>query len=400
MILTGFFITSLHGDLLLLQFWNLVSVYGLVMAVTTMHEFAHGLTCSYFGGKVSRIGFMLIYFSPALYCDVSDAWMFPSKRQRVWVTFGGGYFQLVIWGVATVIWRVPADETVISSLALCAVVFGGAQTLFNFNPLIKLDGYYMLSDYLEIPNLRAKAFKAMRAWLGGDPEPLLETPDRRALLAYAAFAMTFSTLLLGVVYVNIYWLVTDAYAFAGLVVFTVFSGFTLRGTTAELAAGVKALVKRASLKKYLSLDIVAVLLLATVVIPWELRIAAEFEILPNEEPIVRTETFGTIAEIPVREGDVVEKGDLIARLFDFITAESKMTVASGSTNPCMSSPVVDTTLKGGGTGRSPAGEHEASTNMARHEMHLAANTAALIHLDVYRPVPSTTYASWQATQVS
>ena len=323
MILSGFVITMLHTEQLWSQFWTLISVYGLVIAwavvmvVTTMHEFAHGLTCRYFGGKVRRIGFMLIYFSPALYCDVSDAWMFPSKRQRVWVTFAGGYFQLVVWGMATIIWRVTANETVINNLALCAVVFGGVQTLFNFNPLIKLDGYYMLSDYLEIPNLREKAFKAMRAWLGGDPEPLLETPDRVALLRYAALAMTFTTFLLGVVYVNIYWLATDYFQFTGLVAFVVFSGFTLRGAMAEPAAGVKALVKRASRKKYLSIAAVAILLLVIFFVAYPLRIAAEFEILPNQEVVIRAETSGTIAEIHVRENTRVEKGDLIAELFDF-----------------------------------------------------------------------------------
>jgi len=323
MILSGVVITTLHGQQLIKEFLTLLSVFGLVavwtvvMVVTAMHEFAHGLTCRYFGGRVRRIGFMLIYFSPALYCDVSDAWMFASKSARIWVTAAGGYFQLVVWGVATIVWRLTATDTVVSSLALCAVMFGGVQTLFNFNPLIKLDGYYMLSDYLEIPNLREKAFRAMRAWLSGEQEPLLESGDRRSLLAYSGFAITFSTLLLGIVYVNIYWLATDYFAFAGLVAFVLFSGFTLKRAATEPVAGAKALVKRATLKKYRNLAIVVVLLALTILIPWELRIAAEFEILPYEESIVRAETSGTIAEINVVEGQWVDQGTVIATLFDF-----------------------------------------------------------------------------------
>ena len=71
------------------------------------------------------------------------------------------------------------------------IVFSGFQTLFNFNPLIKLDGYYMLSDYLEIPNLRDKGF---RAGLAERADPLLDTQQRKTLLRYGAISLTFSTL--------------------------------------------------------------------------------------------------------------------------------------------------------------------------------------------------------------
>jgi len=68
----------------------------------------------------------------------------------MWVTFRGGYFQLVIWGVSTMIWRITDSNTAINDVVLVVIVFSGFQTLINFNPLIKLDGYYILSDYLEI----------------------------------------------------------------------------------------------------------------------------------------------------------------------------------------------------------------------------------------------------------
>jgi multidrug efflux pump subunit AcrA (membrane-fusion protein) len=262
---------------------------------------------------------MLIYFTPALYCDVSDAWMLSSKRQRVWVTFAGGYFQLVVWGCAAVVWRITAQETLISNLALAAVTFGGTQTLLNFNPLIKLDGYYMLSDYLEIPNLREKAFRAFHAWLALRPDPLLSSQARRPLLTYAVLAVAFSMLLLGVVYANIYWFATTHFQFAGLVAFIFFMGLTLKRAATEPAAGARALATRAVLKKYRTFGVVAIILLA-MLIPWELRIAAEFEVLPNEESIVRSETAGTISAIHVREGSRVEREEVLAELVDFARA--------------------------------------------------------------------------------
>src|SRR4051812_1623383 len=83
----------------------------------------------------------------------------------MWVTFAGGYFQLVVWSVCTMIWRLTDYDTFINQVVLVVIVYSGLQTLVNFNPLIKLDGYYMLSDYLEIPNLRAKAAASLWSWV-------------------------------------------------------------------------------------------------------------------------------------------------------------------------------------------------------------------------------------------
>jgi len=69
-----------------------ILLYIAVLFVVILHEFAHGLTCRYFGGKVQEIGFLLMYFQPAFYCNVSDAWLFPEKRKRLWVSFSGGFF--------------------------------------------------------------------------------------------------------------------------------------------------------------------------------------------------------------------------------------------------------------------------------------------------------------------
>src|SRR5439155_18612618 len=74
--------------------------------VGSAHEFAHGLMCKRFGGEVHELGFMLIYFTPALYTNVSDAWLFTVKAKRLWVGFAGPYFELFLWALATLAWRV------------------------------------------------------------------------------------------------------------------------------------------------------------------------------------------------------------------------------------------------------------------------------------------------------
>src|SRR6266404_2388583 len=142
----------------LYTFQSLVVAYLTVLGVVIAHEFAHGLTCKFFGGSVREIGFLLLFFQPAFYCNVSDAWLFPQKSRRLWVSFAGAYFEIFLWALATVLWRLTDPYTVINYLALVVMATSGVKTLFNLNPLIKLDGYYLLSDLLEAPNLRQRAF--------------------------------------------------------------------------------------------------------------------------------------------------------------------------------------------------------------------------------------------------
>src|SRR6266567_5416878 len=129
-----------------------------IFLVITAHEFAHGLACKYFGGEVHEIGFLFLYFQPAFYCNVSDAWLFPEKSKRLWVTFAGAYFEIFLWALATLVWRVTDPSSTLNHFALVVTVTSAIKWFFNMNPLIKLDGYYLLSDWLDAPNLRRKAF--------------------------------------------------------------------------------------------------------------------------------------------------------------------------------------------------------------------------------------------------
>src|SRR6266496_4360767 len=164
LVVCAFGITAIHWGGMMLQFWGLFRFESLLLAwfvmlgVVTFHEFAHGLTCKHFGGRVREIGFLLIYFQPAFYCNVSDAWLFPEKSKRLWVTFAGAYFETFLWALATFAWWLTDPHTTVNHLALVVVATSAIKSFFNMNPLIKLDGYYLLSDWLGIPNLRQKAF--------------------------------------------------------------------------------------------------------------------------------------------------------------------------------------------------------------------------------------------------
>ena len=293
-----------------------------VLAVILAHELAHGLTCKRFGGEVHEIGLLLIYFQPAFFCDVSSAWQFTHKSQRLWVTFAGAFCELLAWGSATLAWRLTEPETWINTAALVVMAASGIKSLFNLNPLIKLDGYYLLSDWLEIPNLRAKAFGYLRerAWPGpanASSSVPPEQRERRIYLGYGLLAGAYSAGLLAVaVYQSGAFLMTR-YQALGLFVFVALWGLVFRQPLRRLlsratGAQVPAWLRRG--RTWCGLGLLACVPPVTVAWQMELRVTGEFEVLAVRSAEVRAEVEGFLDEICVEEGDTVAQGQVIARL--------------------------------------------------------------------------------------
>ena len=167
--------------------WESLAFAWLVVGLATAcHEMAHGLTCKRFGGEVHEIGFMMMFFMPCFYCDISDAWLFREKYKRLWVTLAGTYCDLCLWAVCVFVWRCTLPETVPGAMSSIVVSVCGLRVFVNAIPLFKLDGYYFLSDLLEIPNLRSRSFDRLGdhvrwlSWGGSRPE----TTERGGLLLF------------------------------------------------------------------------------------------------------------------------------------------------------------------------------------------------------------------------
>jgi putative peptide zinc metalloprotease protein len=132
--------------------------------VKICHEFGHGLSCKKFGGECHEMGLMFLVFTPCLYCNVSDSWMLPNKWQRVFIGAAGMYVELILASIATFLWWFSEDGMFnflcLSVMFICSV----STVVFNGNPLLRFDGYYILMDILEIPNLRQKATEILKRW--------------------------------------------------------------------------------------------------------------------------------------------------------------------------------------------------------------------------------------------
>jgi putative peptide zinc metalloprotease protein len=140
------------------SFKTVVYLWAALAVVKVIHEFGHGLSCKRYGGEVHEMGLLFLCLSPAMYCNVSDAWTLPNKWHRIIISGAGIYVELVIAAIATFVWWNTPTQPFINNLSLSLMVVCSVSTVvFNANPLMRYDGYYVLSDWLEIPNLRERS---------------------------------------------------------------------------------------------------------------------------------------------------------------------------------------------------------------------------------------------------
>ena len=141
---------------------NLPLLYLCVIVIKACHEFGHAFLCKKYGGEVHKMGIMLMLFTPIPFIDASSSWSFTSKWQRILVASGGMIVEFFIAAIAMFIWANTGDG-LIHNLAYNVVFIASVTTLlFNGNPLLRYDGYYILSDLLEIPNLTSRSTRQLR----------------------------------------------------------------------------------------------------------------------------------------------------------------------------------------------------------------------------------------------
>ncbi len=292
--------------------------------VKTLHELGHAVTCKRFGGEVNRLGVMLLVFTPALYCDVSDAWMFRSKWRRIAVSAAGVAVELVLAAIATLVWSMTQPGG-INALALNVMFVCSVGTLLiNGNPLLRYDGYYVLADWLGTPNLQQQSAAAIRrglAWLFAgvtlDQPRLLAEPGPFLLWTYAALSLIYR----GIVIVGILWFVDAVLRPLGLgmvsvliavvVLVSVASGPVVRAATFLHSPQSRRQIDRRRLA--VSLLALAVVLAAVAMIPLPARVTAPVVTRPIGARQVFVTTAGVLASS--REpGEHVAAGQPVAQL--------------------------------------------------------------------------------------
>lgn len=142
---------------------NLFLLYAGLIIVKTLHEFGHAYICRHFGGEVHVMGVLLMIFTPVPYMDATSAWGFRERYKRVLVGSGGMIVELFVAALATFVWA-STGIGLIHNLAYNIMLVASVSTLlFNLNPLLRFDGYYILSDLIGIPNLTQRSMQQLRA---------------------------------------------------------------------------------------------------------------------------------------------------------------------------------------------------------------------------------------------
>lgn len=300
--------------------------YAWLVLLATMagHEFAHGLACKHFGGRVREMGVMLIYLQPAVYCNVNDAWLFAERSKRLWVAAAGPYLDLLLWALATIVWRVTDADSALHFIALVVMVTTVARTLLNLNPLIKLDAYYFLADLVEIHNLRPRALRHLgglwrRMW-GADGATGTATPrERRIFVVYGVLAGVYSSLLLGYVAVLLGRYLVDYFRGLGFLILMGVLIMVFRHSLRQLPQRLPDRLRLAfagtdAMRRRRLRIAVPALLMLFLVLPVPMMAPGSFIVLPTDNADIRADVDGVVESIYVKEGDRVEAGALIARL--------------------------------------------------------------------------------------
>ena len=295
--------------------------------VKVIHEFGHGLSCKAFKGECHEMGVLLMCLSPALYANVTDAWTVADKWKRIIISFAGIYVELLIASISTFVWWYTPHLPVVNNIAMCLMVLCSVSTvLFNANPLMRFDGYYMLADWLEIPNLRDRANKYLNglfltAALGVEQPPeQYMAPSRKLLFFTYAVA---SWIYRWVVTFGIIWFLSDflnpklkvlsrMLAVVSLLSMFVMPTYKMIRSTRQRGR----LPDMKSKRYYTSLAIFAALVLAFVFLPLPISRVRETGLIavdPDYAKPVGLSEAATLTAVLVKEGEFVKKGAVLAK---------------------------------------------------------------------------------------
>jgi putative peptide zinc metalloprotease protein len=303
---------------------NLLYMWAVLGVAKVIHEFGHGLSCKHFGGECHEMGVMLLVFSPCLYCDVSDSWMLRNKWKRIMIGAAGMYIEILISAFAIFIWYF-SEQGMLHNLALNTFFVTTITTvIFNANPLMRFDGYYMMSDFLEIPNLRPKADRLLResfAWyclgIESKPDPFMPETGRVWFVLFAICAGIYRWFIVIAITVFLY-TVLKPYGLQSIgVTLAVISVSTIMWS---MLSNIYKMISAPRIepmskpKIFITLTVFSGLVFAAVFFPLPLHVEATLIVEPEDIRHVYVQTPGELAEFNFKPGEVIQEGELIARL--------------------------------------------------------------------------------------
>jgi putative peptide zinc metalloprotease protein len=306
--------------------WHSIVYFWCSLAIIKIiHEFGHGLTAKHFGGEVHEMGMLFLVLTPALYCDVTDSWLLPNKWKRIWISAAGIYVECFLASLATFVWW-NTEQGLLNSLCLATMFICSVNTImFNANPLLRYDGYYVMSDFLEIPNLRVKSTQffayVFQEYVLGLEVPVQSYMPRSRRILFVTYAIA-SYLYRWVVTISIIYFLSQflrpwklqsiSYMIAGgslvpLLVMPLYQGLKFFRQPGRMRKVKKV---RAAAFAVVTVALVTGILL----IPTPLRVQGTLVLTAEKPTQIFVEVPGVLRTLNVKDGDYVNEGDLLATL--------------------------------------------------------------------------------------
>lgn len=304
------------GSMLALN--SLPLVWALLVGLKACHEFGHAFACKRFGGTVPEMGVYMVMFTPCAYVDASSSWGFPNRMHRIIVTLAGMYVESILAVVALVIWSFTGPG-IVHSAAQYAVALSTVVTIgFNINPLMKYDGYFLLTDLLNVPNLSQQAQGQIQGVLkrllfGIRSVPHANRFSRWMLLLYGSLAGLYKVgVTLGMATV-IAWKIP----LIGMGMAIAYMGTTLVGIVKRVGGYVwtsdeVAPVRRRA--KVVTCALAAAGLLLMFAVPMPGRTQAVGVVVRQDNHVVRAGASGFIRNTEVKEGQHMTPGQAVCEL--------------------------------------------------------------------------------------
>lgn len=302
--------------------WHGLLAIGLAVACAkVLHEFGHAFTAYRYGCRVPTMGLAFLVMLPMLYTDTTEAWKVQDRRRRLRIGAAGMLSELALAAFATLAWSLLPDGPIRAGAFLLATTTWIATLTINASPFMRFDGYFLLSDWLDMPNLHDRAFALGRWWLRewlfgfGDPQPEPCTPRRRLFLIVFSFVTWLYRL---VVFFSIALIVYHKFFKAmGIALFCVeFGWFIVRPIVQEVHATWQRRGDLRWRRQTARSTVLGVLLFGLLVLPWGGGVSAPAVFGPQQAQGLYAPAAGYIAAQvePAHDGQRVRAGQVLAVL--------------------------------------------------------------------------------------